>query len=241
MTLEQINTALYKKLHEEQQEFIESLKNSTPEKVIQYAYELVIREDILLSLEENDLDARQCKALLREKKLLDKLFLAWEKHEGDHMNEIRECIENKANDLIKLATGMFAWPFEATQTITSYFGTRTDPFTGETKTHSGIDIAAPMGTPVLASADGIVVSAGYDEGGYGYYIKIKHSDTYTTVYGHCSALFVSVGDEVKQGQVIADCGSTGKSTGPHCHFELLKNGVRIDGLSVFKKIKMSAN
>ncbi|MBR2431089.1 DUF3848 domain-containing protein [bacterium] len=103
MTLEQINTALYKKLHEEQQEFIESLKNSTPEKVIQYAYELVIREDILLSLEENDLDARQCKALLREKKLLDKLFLAWEKHEGDHMNEIRECIENKANDLIKLA------------------------------------------------------------------------------------------------------------------------------------------
>lgn len=103
MTLEQINTALYKKLHEEQQEFIESLKNSTPEKVIQYAYELVIREDILLSLEENDLDARQCKALLREKKPLDKLFLAWEKHEGDHMNEIRECIENKANDLIKLA------------------------------------------------------------------------------------------------------------------------------------------
>ena len=103
MTLEQINTALYKKLHEEQHEFIEFLKNSTPEKVIQYAYELVIREDILLSLEENDLDARQCKALLREKKPLAKLFLAWEKHEGDHMNEIRECIENKANDLIKPA------------------------------------------------------------------------------------------------------------------------------------------
>lgn len=103
MTLEQLNTALYEKMFAEQQEFIDSLKNSTPENVIQYAYELVIREDILLSFEENDLDARQCNALLREKKPLDKLFLAWEKHEGDHMNEIRDCIENKANELIKLA------------------------------------------------------------------------------------------------------------------------------------------
>ena len=102
MTLEQLNTALYEKLYAEQQEFVESLKNSTPENVIQNAYELVIREDILLSFEENDLDAKQCKALLREKKPLNKLFLAWEKHEGDHMNEIRDCIENKANELIKL-------------------------------------------------------------------------------------------------------------------------------------------
>lgn len=103
MTHEQLNTALYEKLYAEQKEFIESLKYSTPENVIQHAYELVIREDILLSLEENDLDARQCKALLRERKPLDKLFLAWEKHEGDHMNEIRDCIENKANELIKLS------------------------------------------------------------------------------------------------------------------------------------------
>mgnify|MGYP003289044980 FL=1 len=103
MTHEQLNTALYENLYAEQKEFIESLKYSTPENVIQHAYELVIREDILLSLEENDLDARQCKALLRERKPLDKLFLAWEKHEGDHMNEIRDCIENKANELIKLS------------------------------------------------------------------------------------------------------------------------------------------
>lgn len=103
MTLEQLNTALYEKMYAEQQEFISTLKTKTAENIIQYAYELVIREDILLSLEANDLDARQCKALLREKKPLDELFLAWEKHEGDHMNEIRDCIENKANDLIKLA------------------------------------------------------------------------------------------------------------------------------------------
>ena len=103
MTLEQLNTALYEKIYAEQQEFISSLKTMTPENVIQYAYELVIREDILLSLEENELEPKQCKALLKEKEPLSKLFGAWEKHEGDHMNEIRDCIENKANDLIKLA------------------------------------------------------------------------------------------------------------------------------------------
>lgn len=103
MTNEQLNSDLYEKLYAEQKRFIEELKKSTPEIVIQNAYELVIREDILLSLEENDLDAKQCKALLKEKKPLDKLFLAWEKHDGDHMNEIRDCIENKANELIKLA------------------------------------------------------------------------------------------------------------------------------------------
>lgn len=103
MTLEQLNTALYEKIYAEQQEFISSLKTMTPENIIQYAYELVIREDILLSLEENDLDAKQCKALLKEKKPLDKLFLAWEKHEGSHMTEILDCIENKADELVKLA------------------------------------------------------------------------------------------------------------------------------------------
>lgn len=103
MILEQLNTALYEKVYAEQQEFISTLKTKTPENIIQYAYEFVIREDILLSLDENDLDARQCKALLKEKNPLDKLFLAWEKHEGSHMTEILDCIENKADELVKLA------------------------------------------------------------------------------------------------------------------------------------------
>lgn len=100
MTTEELNTRLYEKMYAQQQNFIRSLKDSTPENVMQYAYELVIREDILLSLEENDLDARQCKALLKEKNPLDKLFLAWENHEGNHMNEVRDFIENFANDII---------------------------------------------------------------------------------------------------------------------------------------------
>ncbi len=129
---------------------------------------------------------------------------------------------------------IFAWPFEQTQTITSYFGTRVDPISGEIKTHGGTDIAAPLGTPILAAADGVVVTATWHNS-YGYYVKIKHDDTYSTLYAHCSALHVSVGQTVKQGQVIADCGSTGYSTGPHLHFEVIQNGVRVDALKFYKQ------
>lgn len=129
--------------------------------------------------------------------------------------------------------GMFAWPFENDQYISSRFGTRIDPISGEIKTHGGTDIAAPLGTPILAAADGVVVTATWHNS-YGYYVKIKHDDTYSTLYAHCSALHVSVGQMVKQGQVIADCGSTGYSTGPHCHFEVIQNGVRVDALMFYK-------
>ena len=131
-----------------------------------------------------------------------------------------------------VGTGMFAWPFEHDQYISSRFGTRVDPISGEIKTHGGTDIAAPLGTPILAAADGVVVTATWHNS-YGYYVKIKHDDTYSTLYAHCSALHVSVGQTVKQGQVIADCGSTGYSTGPHCHFEVIQNGVRVDALMFY--------
>ena len=132
-----------------------------------------------------------------------------------------------------VGTGMFAWPFEHDQYISSPFGTRVDPISGEIKTHGGTDIAAPLGTPILAAADGVVVTATWHNS-YGYYVKIKHDDTYSTLYAHCSALHVSVGQTVKQGQVIADCGSTGYSTGPHCHFEVIQNGVRVNALLFYK-------
>lgn len=131
-----------------------------------------------------------------------------------------------------VGTGMFAWPFENDQYISSRFGTRVDPISGEIKTHGGTDIAAPLGTPILAAADGVVVTATWHNS-YGYYVKIKHDDTYSTLYAHCSALHVSAGQTVKQGQVIADCGSTGYSTGPHCHFEVIQNGVRVDALMFY--------
>lgn len=132
-----------------------------------------------------------------------------------------------------VGTGIFTWPFENDQYISSRFGTRVDPISGEIKTHGGTDIAAPLGTPILAAADGVVVTATWHNS-YGYYVKIKHDDTYSTLYAHCSALHVSAGQTVKQGQVIADCGSTGYSTGPHCHFEVIQNGVRVNALRYFE-------
>jgi murein DD-endopeptidase MepM/ murein hydrolase activator NlpD len=79
-----------------------------------------------------------------------------------------------------------------------------------------------------------VTYAGYDESGYGFYVRTQHNGTYSTLYGHCSVLNVKTGQTVKQGQKIAEVGSTGHSTGPHLHFEVIKNGVRVDALNYFK-------
>ncbi len=133
-----------------------------------------------------------------------------------------------------VGTGIFSWPLSVSGTITSRFGTRADPITGIVKTHGGTDIAAATGTPILAAADGTVEYAGYNEGGYGFYVRIRHNATYETLYGHCSVLNVRTGQTVKQGQKIAEVGSTGHSTGPHCHFEVIQNGIRVDALRYFK-------
>lgn len=109
--------------------------------------------------------------------------------------------------------------------ISSDFGPRTNPYTGF---HYGVDIGMPMGTPICAVRDGIILEARFGTEGYGYYIFMEHDEGIHTLYAHCSELLVSAGDAVKQGQVIALVGSTGRSTGPHCHFELRINGKCVD-------------
>ena len=134
-------------------------------------------------------------------------------------------------------TGIFQWPLPQSYPITSRFGYREDPFTGEIAYHSGTDIGAPGGTPILASADGTVTIANAIDswgGGYGYHIKINHNDTFDTLYAHCSSICVTVGQEVKQGEVIGYVGTTGNSTGNHLHFEVWQNGERTDALGFFK-------
>ena len=136
-----------------------------------------------------------------------------------------------------IGTSIFQWPLPQSYTITSWFGYREDPFTGEIAYHSGTDIAAPGGTPILAAADGTVTIANAIDswgGGYGYHIKVKHNDTYDTLYAHCSSICVTVGQEVKQGEVIGYVGTTGNSTGNHLHFEVWQNGERTDALGFFK-------
>ena len=134
-------------------------------------------------------------------------------------------------------TGIFQWPLPQSYTITSWFGYREDPFTGEISYHSGTDIGAPGGTPILASADGTVTIANAIDswgGGYGYHIKLNHNDTFDTLYAHCSSICVTVGQEVKQGEVIGYVGTTGNSTGNHLHFEVWQNGERTNALGFFK-------
>ncbi len=128
--------------------------------------------------------------------------------------------------------GAFAWPSTSTY-ITSPYGTRTHPVTGKIKTHTGIDIGAAHGTNIYAAADGTVIVSGWNSGGYGNYVVIDHGGGLTTLYAHCSSLLVSSGQKVSRGQVIAKCGSTGMSTGPHVHFEVLKNGAHTNPMAYF--------
>ena len=122
-----------------------------------------------------------------------------------------------------LADGALQWPLPVAGTITSPQGYRTDPITGEVSYHSGTDIAVPEGTPILAAADGTVTIANALDswgGSYGYHVKLDHGGGLTTLYAHCSSICVTVGQQVKAGQVIAYVGHTGRATGPHLHFEV---------------------
>ena len=112
--------------------------------------------------------------------------------------------------------------------VTSEFGYRRDPFTGETKGHTGMDLAVPTGTPVRAALPGTVTTAAYDAGGYGYYVVIDHGNGLSTLYAHNSRLVARVGDAVEAGDIVSVSGSTGRSTGPHLHFEVRVNGQRTD-------------
>lgn len=124
-----------------------------------------------------------------------------------------------------LAATPSVWPVKGW--ITSGFGNRKSPFTGKTTMHSGLDIATSSGTPISAPADGIVSFSG-TKGSYGKVLVIDHGYGYSTFYGHCSALKKKVGEKVKRGDVVALVGNTGKSTGPHTHYEVRVNGVATD-------------
>jgi murein DD-endopeptidase MepM/ murein hydrolase activator NlpD len=111
--------------------------------------------------------------------------------------------------------------------ITSGFGQRRDPFHGSRRGHAGLDIAAPHGTPVFATADGVVTRANR-WGSYGLIVVIDHPSGHETRFAHLSAIKVREGSHVRRGQLIGNIGSTGRSTGPHLHYEVRLNGVPLD-------------
>ncbi len=112
--------------------------------------------------------------------------------------------------------------------VTSHFGERLDPFSGEGARHKGVDIASNSGTDILCAADGIVTQVGYEENGYGKFIVVKHSNGFETLYAHCSELVAKKGEKITAGDTIAKVGSTGKSTGSHLHFEIIVKDIPID-------------
>ncbi|HTV04709.1 MAG TPA: M23 family metallopeptidase [Acidobacteriaceae bacterium] len=118
----------------------------------------------------------------------------------------------------KLLNAPSLWPVMGR--ITSSFGERLDPINGEGAFHAGIDIAAPFGTPIRAPADGLVLKAGFGDG-YGREIVIDHGNGIDTLYGHLSGFAVTAGERVRRGQVIGYLGDSGRSTGPHLHYEVL--------------------
>jgi hypothetical protein len=117
--------------------------------------------------------------------------------------------------------------------IGSHFGTRVDPFYKVKKFHAGIDFSAPVGTEVYATGNGIVQQAGRGEGGYGNQVTIGHGYNYSTSYAHLSRIFVKPGQKVMRGQIIGYVGNTGKSTSPHLHYEVRKNGIPMNPIYFF--------
>ncbi len=132
-----------------------------------------------------------------------------------------------------LATFPDKWPVDS-GVVSSNYGGRVDPVSGGYEYHAGVDIAADMGAPIYAAAAGTVETAGQN-GGYGIYAKINHGNGYETAYGHMSGLAVSAGQQVAKGDIIGFVGSTGYSTGPHVHFEVLSDGQTIDPYYVTKQ------
>jgi murein DD-endopeptidase MepM/ murein hydrolase activator NlpD len=151
----------------------------------------------------------------------------------DELEDLSRSMESQIRGMqnknkTALGTGQYVWPTRGR--ITSYFGYRIHPILRTRRYHSGIDIAAPYGQPIVAADSGVVIFAATN-GGYGKMIAIDHGNSISTVYAHCSTLLVTVGQNVTKGQLIAKIGSTGLSTGPHCHFEVRKNGVPVDPTS----------
>ncbi len=154
------------------------------------------------------------------------------KAQDNSYDEIDELIKNK-EQLLSHTPAIQPVSNKDLNRIASGFGSRIDPVYKTIKFHYGLDFAAPQGTPIYATADGTVTTAGNTGNGYGNYVVINHSYGYETLYGHMVRVKARNGQTVKRGEVIGWVGSTGKSTGPHCHYEVHKNGQKIDPIYFF--------
>jgi len=173
-----------------------------------------IRETLLLQRNEEEL----MKQMRRDLERLDEEATA----EGNNLRELEGLLQNKR---VQLTHTPSIWPTRGW--FTSGFGYRISPFTGLRQMHEGVDISNRIGTPVIAPADGLVTNIGR-EWGFGKILVISHGFGFTTRYGHLDRINAKIGQRVKRGQKVAEMGSTGRSTGPHLHYEVRMNGVPVN-------------
>ena len=239
------NTESVKADYEDTRSELEELKAQL--KAEQEELEKDIEEAIQIILNlENDLENRQAEydAIMAAEDAanatIDKLVAELEAQRAAEAAAAAAAAGGSGGGGSANASGSFMWPVASYVYVSSRFGLRVHPITGQKKSHTGIDIASNQGTAVYASDGGSVTLAGWN-GGYGNCIMIDHGNGYVTLYGHLSSISVSVGQTVSQGTTIGAVGSTGNSTGPHLHFEVLKNGTRIDPEQFFSGLTISAD
>ena len=174
----------------------------------------------------------QKNSLSESEKQLNAQIETYKKQQEELENLIQYTINGSTYEL-KYSGGVMIWPTLESSYITSPYGSRLHPIQGVIKNHDGIDIGGSTGDPVYAAADGIVIYSEFNTGGYGNMVMIDHGLNnegvkIVTLYAHGDKLLKSVGETVKQGDVIMEMGSTGNSTGPHVHFEVRENGSHVD-------------
>ncbi len=187
-------------------------------------------QEVKTMLEENSEELQKlAKQLKSTTKKLDSLVKAAKDAERKQ-TEASSGYQSNAGDSVVSGNGKFAHPCPGYSRISSYFGYRDAPLAGASTNHKGVDFAAPQGTPIYAADAGTVVQACYS-GKAGNFIIINHGDGTSTYYMHCYQMYVKAGEKVSRGQNIGSVGTTGNSTGPHLHFQVMQNGVPVNPLS----------
>ncbi len=216
-----------KNVIEEQKQQQEAAKNLQVEEK-ERMQESVDRKQELMESLENDKDKLQ-QEQEKLKASEDAMMREMDRIEAEERAKEQASQSSVSSDSTSVprGTGVMAWPLAVSGRITSTFGYRSDTAINN---HTGVDIAATTGTAIYAADSGVVSLVSYDGDGYGNYVLISHGGGLFTLYGHCSATYVSPGQSVSKGEKIAAVGSTGYSTGPHLHFEVRTGGVRVDPL-----------
>ncbi len=196
--------------------------------------EIIIPNQIILFIPENPSSDIEYILKSRNDQEINEIFITKTNGTKEKFNYIIDGRFSSTERAFFLST-FFRFPIEKGR-ITSHYGLRVSPVSGNTNFHSGIDIAAPAGTPVFAAGKGTVAANGYNEV-FGKYIIIKHPGLYHTLYGHLKESFVILNNQINAGTIIGEVGSTGYSTGPHLHFEVRSGDKAEDPLILFNRKK----